>query len=48
MRAYPNCNLGHLAEVSFEFDQTGKIIDCLGTIKDGGDVEARNHRASGW
>jgi len=33
LRAYPNCNLGHLTEVCFEFDQTGKIIDCIGTIK---------------
>jgi len=24
MRAHPNCNLDHLAELSFEFDQTGK------------------------
>jgi hypothetical protein len=31
MRAYPNCNLGYLTEVSFEFDQAGKIIDCVGT-----------------
>ena len=38
IRAHPTCNLDHLAEVSFEFDQTGKIIDCLGTIKDGGSV----------
>jgi hypothetical protein len=35
MRAHPNCNLDHLAELSFEFDQAGKIIDCIGTIKDG-------------
>jgi hypothetical protein len=27
MRAHPNCNLDHLTEVSFEFDQIGKIID---------------------
>jgi hypothetical protein len=33
MRAYPNCNLDHLSELSFEFDQAGKIIDCIGTIK---------------
>ena len=39
LRAYPNCNLGHLTEVSFEFDQAGKIIDCMGTIKDGGHVD---------
>jgi hypothetical protein len=33
MRAHPNCNLHHLTELSFEFDQAGKIIDCIGTIK---------------
>jgi hypothetical protein len=38
IRAYPDCNLGHLTEISFEFDQTGKVIDCLGTIKDGGNI----------
>jgi hypothetical protein len=38
MRAHPNCNLDHLTEVSFEFDQTGTIIDCIGTIKDGGSI----------
>jgi hypothetical protein len=39
MRALPNCNLEHLTELSFEFDQAGKIIDCIGTIKDGGSVD---------
>jgi len=39
MRAHPNCNLDRLTEVSFEFDQTEKIIDCIGTIKDGGDID---------
>jgi hypothetical protein len=38
MRAHPNCNLDHLSELSFEFDQAGKIVDCSGTIKDGGNV----------
>jgi hypothetical protein len=28
-----------LAEVSFEFDQAGKIIDCIGTIKDGENID---------
>jgi hypothetical protein len=28
-----------LTELSFEFDQTGKIIDCIGTIKHGGNIE---------
>ena len=39
MRAHPNCNLHHLTELSFEFDQAGKIIDCIGTIKDGGNID---------
>jgi hypothetical protein len=39
MRAHPNCNLDHLAELSFEFDQAGKIIDCTGTTKDGGNTD---------
>jgi hypothetical protein len=39
MRAHPNCNLERLTEVSFEFDQAGEIIDCIGTIKDGGNID---------
>ena len=39
MRAHPNCNLDRLSEISFEFDQAGQIIDCLGTIKDGGNID---------
>jgi hypothetical protein len=39
MRAHPNCNLDRLAELSFEFDQAGKIIDCTGTIKDAGSID---------
>src|SRR5262249_43683081 len=39
MRAHPNCNLDHLTELSFEFDQAGKIVDCIGTIKAGGNIE---------
>src|SRR5215831_1622671 len=39
MRAHPNCNLDHLTELSFEFDQSGKVIDCIGTIKDGGNID---------
>jgi hypothetical protein len=39
MRAYPNCNLGHLTELSFEFDQAGTIIDCIGTIKDDRNID---------
>jgi hypothetical protein len=35
MRAYPNCNLDRLIELSFVFDEAGKIMDCTGTIKDG-------------
>jgi hypothetical protein len=39
MRAHPNCNLDRLTELSFEFDQSGKIIDCIGTIKGGGNID---------
>ena len=39
MRAHPNCNLERLTELSFEFDQTGNIVDCVGTIKDGRDID---------
>jgi hypothetical protein len=39
MRARPNCNLDRLTELSFEFDQSGKIIDCIGTIKDDGNID---------
>jgi hypothetical protein len=39
MRAHPDCNLDRLTEVPFEFDQAGKIIDCIGTIKDGGNTD---------
>jgi len=39
LRAHPNCNLDHLTELSFEFDQAGKIIDCIGTIKDSGNID---------
>src|SRR5262249_35298044 len=39
MRAHPNCNLDHLTEIFFEFDQAGKVIDCMGTIKDGGNID---------
>ena len=46
MRAYPNCNLDYLTELSFEFDQAGKIIDCIGTIKDGGNID-RDYAGSG-
>jgi hypothetical protein len=38
MRAHPNCNLDHLTELCFEFDQTGMVIDFFGKIKDGGNV----------
>ena len=46
MRAHPDCNLDHLTELSFEFDDAGKIIDCVGTIKDGGNVD-RDYVGSG-
>ena len=46
MRAYPNCNLDHLTELSFEFDQAGRIVDCIGTIKHDGNVD-RDYAGSG-
>ena len=46
MRAQPNCNLDRLAEISFEFDQPGKVIDCIGKIKDGGNID-HNYAGSG-
>ena len=46
MRAHPNCNLDRLTELSFEFDQAGKIIDCINTIKDGGNID-RDYAGSG-
>ena len=39
MRAHPNCNLDRLSGLSFEFDQDGNIVDCVGTIKDGRDID---------
>jgi hypothetical protein len=39
MRAHPNCNLDRLAELSFEFDQARRIIDCIGTIKNEGNTD---------
>jgi hypothetical protein len=39
MRGHPNCNLDRLTELCFEFDQAGKVIDCTGTIKDGGNID---------
>jgi hypothetical protein len=46
IRAHPNCNLDHLTELSFEFDQAGKIIDCVGAIKEGGNID-RDYAGSG-
>jgi hypothetical protein len=46
MRAHPNCNLDRLTELSFEFDQDGKIVDCIGTIKDGANID-HNYAGSG-
>ena len=46
MRAHPNCNLDRLTELFFEFDQAGKIVDCIGTIKDGGNID-HNYAGSG-
>jgi hypothetical protein len=39
MRAHPNCNLDRLTELSFEFDQAGKIVDCVGITKHGGNID---------
>jgi hypothetical protein len=39
IRAHPTCNLDRLAEVSFEFGHSGKIIDCIGIIKAGGNID---------
>jgi hypothetical protein len=39
MRAHPNCNLDRLTELSFEFDQDGNIVDCIGTIKNGLNID---------
>jgi hypothetical protein len=39
IRAHPNCNLDYLTEVYFEFDQTGEIVDCVGRIRDGGNID---------
>ena len=39
MRAHPDCNLHHLTELSFVFDEAGKIVDCTGTIKHGGNID---------
>jgi hypothetical protein len=46
MRAHPGCNLGHLTELSFEFDRAGEIVDCTGTIRDGGNID-HNYAGSG-
>jgi hypothetical protein len=46
MRAHPSCNLDHLTELSFEFDHAGKIIDCIGAIKDGGNSD-HNYAGNG-
>jgi hypothetical protein len=46
MRAHPHCNLDNLTELSFEFDQAGKIIGCFGTIKGGGNID-HNYAGSG-
>jgi hypothetical protein len=46
MRAHPNCNLDRLTKISFEFDHSGKIIDCIGTIKDGKNID-HNYAGSG-
>ena len=39
MRAYPGCNLERLTEVSFEFDQAGRLVDCIGAVKGGENID---------
>jgi hypothetical protein len=39
MRAYPNGNLDRLIEISFVFDEGGKIIDCIGSLEEGVNTE---------
>lgn len=39
MHAHPNCNLERLTELLFEFDLAGRIIDCIGTIKDVANID---------
>ena len=39
MHADPNCNLDRLTGLSFEFDQAGKIIACIGAIADDGNID---------
>jgi hypothetical protein len=46
MRAHPNCNLDRLTEISFEFDQAGKIVDCIGTIEAGESID-RDYAGTG-
>jgi len=46
VRADPNCNLDHLAEVSFEFDEAGNVVECIGIIKHGKNND-HNHAGSG-
>jgi len=46
MRAQPNCNLDRLIELCFEFDHAGKIVDCIGTIKSGGNTD--HDYSAGW
>ena len=46
IRAQPNCNLDRLTEVSFEFDQAGNVIDCIGTVLSGANID-HNYAGSG-
>src|SRR5262245_53741173 len=40
----PNCNQNRLNKISFEFNHSRKIIDCIGTIKN---VANPNHNYAG-
>jgi hypothetical protein len=39
VRAHPNSNLDRLTELSFEFGQAGEIVDCVGRIRDGANID---------
>jgi hypothetical protein len=45
MRAHPNCNLDGLLELTFCFDQDGRLLDCTGKIE--GDDNERDYAGLG-
>jgi hypothetical protein len=38
LQAHPNCNLDHLTELSFEFDHAGRVVDCVGRVREGANI----------